>query len=83
MVYSLKITFVANSDNSTGVRLVPGGIIYFGSLEFTADYFGNLSLSPKGNDLGVVFVGMVHSGLLSLHTILEESSNKGYAASGR
>jgi hypothetical protein len=45
----------------------------FGSLEFIADHFGSLSLSPEGNDSGAIFVGMVHSGSLSLHTILMES----------
>jgi hypothetical protein len=50
--------------------------IHFGSLEFVADHFGVLSLFPEGNDLGVAFVEMVHSGSPSLHTILEESTNE-------
>jgi hypothetical protein len=52
-VYSLKLTFVTNDDNLTCVALAPGKIIYFGRLEFTADCFGNLSLSLEGNDIGV------------------------------
>jgi hypothetical protein len=36
-----------------------------------------------GNDSGVVFVGMAHSGSPSLHTILEESTDNGDTASSR
>jgi hypothetical protein len=46
-------------------------------LEFITDCFDSLSLSPEGNDSSVVFVGMVHSGSLSLHIILEESTDEG------
>jgi hypothetical protein len=48
MVYSSKLSFVANSNNPTGVGLAPAKTICFGSLEFTADRFGHLSLSPHG-----------------------------------
>jgi hypothetical protein len=82
MVYSPKLTFIDNGNNQTRVELAPSKTICFGSLEFTTDCFGHLSLSPKGNDSGTVFIGMVHSGSPSLHTILEESSDKGNAASG-
>jgi hypothetical protein len=81
MVYSPKLTLVANGYNSIGVGLALGETIYFGSLEFTDDRFGNLSLSPEGGDPGAIFVGMVHGGTLSLHTVLEESSNEGDASS--
>jgi hypothetical protein len=70
---------VANGNNLTGIGLAPGKTIFFGSLEFTADCFGNLSLSPEGDDLGVVFVVVVHSRPLSLHTVLEESYDEGNA----
>jgi hypothetical protein len=83
IVYSLKLTFVANGNNLTSTGLAPGETICFGSLEFTTDRFGNLSLSPEGNDPGTVFVGMVHSGSLCLHTVLEESTDEGDTASGR
>jgi hypothetical protein len=53
------------------------------SLEIIADYFDNLSLSPKGNDSGSIFVGMVHNGLSSLYTILEESADEGDMTSSR
>jgi hypothetical protein len=82
MVYSLKLTFVANGNNPVNGGFTPVKPICFGSLEFTIDRFSNLSLSPKGEDSAAIFVGMVHSGSPSLHTILEESSHEGDAASG-
>jgi hypothetical protein len=75
MVYSPKLTFIANGNNPIGVGLASGETIYFDSLEFTVDRFGRLSLSHKGNVLGALFVGMVHSGSPSLHTIIEQSSD--------
>jgi hypothetical protein len=46
MVYSLKLTFVANGNNPTDVGLAPGKKIYFESLEFIIDRFDHLILSP-------------------------------------
>jgi hypothetical protein len=40
MIYSLKLIFIANGNNPTGVGLAPGETICFGSLEFTTDCFG-------------------------------------------
>jgi hypothetical protein len=57
----------------TSVEFTSGKTIRFGSFEFIADRFGDLSLSPEGNDSGVIFVGMIHSGSPPLCTILEES----------
>jgi hypothetical protein len=83
MVYSPKLTFISNGNNLTDVGLTLGKTIRFGSLEFTADHFSNLSLYPVGNDSGAVFVGMVHSGLSFVHTMHKESSNEGDTALGR
>jgi hypothetical protein len=83
MVYSPKLTFVDNSNKLTRIGLAPGDTIWLGILEFTAYRFGNLSLSPEENDSDVVFIGMVHSGPSSMHTIHEESPNEGDTASGR
>jgi hypothetical protein len=81
-VISLKHSFIANGDNLIGVSLTPGETIHFSSLEFTTDRHGCLSLSPYEGDSSTIFVGMVHGGSPSLHTILEDSSNEGGTASG-
>jgi hypothetical protein len=82
MVHSSKLTFVANGNDLTDNGFTPGETICFGSLEFTIDRCENLSLSPDGNDSGVVFIGMVHNRSPSLHTVLKESSDEGKTASG-
>jgi hypothetical protein len=82
MVYSPKLSFMANDTNPTGVGLAPGEIICFSSLEFTTDRLGRLSLSPFAGDPGTLFVGMKHSGSPSLHIAIENSSDKGGAISG-
>jgi hypothetical protein len=60
-----------------------GKTICVGSLEFTTDRFGRLSLSPEGDNSGVIFVGMVNSGLPSLHIALKELSDEGDATPGK
>jgi hypothetical protein len=63
------------------VEFTWGETIHFGSLEFITNRFDTLSLSPEGNDLGVMFMEMVHNGSPSLHTILEESTGEDNSAS--
>jgi hypothetical protein len=58
-----------------------GETVCFNSLEFIIDYFGNLSLSPKGSDSGTIFMGMTHSGSPSLHVIIEDSTDEFYMTS--
>jgi hypothetical protein len=73
MVHSPKPIIVANDNNLTGMGFTLGETIYYGRLEFNADHFVDLTLSPEGNDSGTIFMGMVPSASPSQHTILEES----------
>jgi hypothetical protein len=81
MVYSPKLTFIANRNNPIGIGLAPSETICFDILEFTNVRFDHWS-PPEGVDSGSIFIGMIHSGLPSLHTILEESSDEGGTTSG-
>jgi hypothetical protein len=76
MVHLPKLIVITNDEHQTGVGFALGEIIHFGSPEFIADRVDILSLSAKGSDSGVIFMGIAHSGLPSLHTILEDSANK-------
>jgi hypothetical protein len=76
MVHSLKPVIITDGNHQTGVGFALCETIRFGSLEFMAERFSSLSLSPKGNDSGTVFIGMVDNGSLSLHSILKESINE-------
>jgi hypothetical protein len=58
-----------------------GETVRFDSLEFNIDYFGNLSLSPKGSDSGTIFMRMTHSGSPSLQVIIEDSADEFYMTS--
>jgi hypothetical protein len=83
MVHSPKPVVVTNGNNLNDGEFAQGETIHFGNMEFITDCFGNMSLSPEGNESCIVFIGMVHSRSPSLHSILEESSNEGDTASSR
>jgi hypothetical protein len=59
MVPSPKPIIVVDGNTLTGVGFTLGETICFGSLEFIADRFSDLSLSPEGNDSGVVCLAFV------------------------
>jgi hypothetical protein len=76
-----KPAVVTDGNNLIGIEFTWGKTILFGSLEFIANHFNNLSFSPEGNDLGTVFMGMVHSRSPSLDTIFEDSTSEDDLAS--
>jgi hypothetical protein len=59
MVPSPKPIIVVDGNTLTDVGFTLGETICFGSLEFIADRFSDLSLSPEGNDSGVVCLAFV------------------------
>jgi hypothetical protein len=77
MVHSPKLAIVTDGKHQTSVSFTLAKTIHFGSLQFITNRFGSLSLSTEGNDSGAFFVGMTHSRSPSLHTNLEDSTNKG------
>jgi hypothetical protein len=82
MVRALKLSFIANNNNPTGVGLALGSTIHFTRLEFIADCLRHLSLSPQEWDSSATFVGMVYSRSPTLGTTLEESSDEDGTTSG-
>jgi hypothetical protein len=75
MVHSSTLTITTNGEHLTYGGFSLGETICFRSLEFIVICFGSLSLSPKGSDSGSIFMGMARSGLPSLCTILEDSTD--------
>jgi hypothetical protein len=62
MVHSSTLVNTNDGEHLTYGGFSLGEIIHFGRLEFIADCFSDLSLSLRGSDLGIVFVGETHSG---------------------
>jgi hypothetical protein len=56
IIHSPKLAVIANGEYQTSVGFALGETICFESLKFITDRFGNLSLSPEGNDSGNVFM---------------------------
>jgi hypothetical protein len=77
VVHSLKLVIITDSEDLTDISFTHGETIHFGSLEFIANHFSNLSLFDEGKASGAMFVGMAHNGSPSLHTILEDSADEG------
>jgi hypothetical protein len=81
MVQSSTLTITTDGEHLTCGGLFLRKTIRFGSLEFIIESFGSLSLSPKGSNLGAVFMGTAHSRSPSLCTILKKSTDEFYMAS--
>jgi hypothetical protein len=84
VVDSSMLTVTTDNERLTYGGFSLGKTIHFGSLEFIVDYFGTLSLSPKGNDSSVHFVRTTRNRSPSLRTILEEfyTTSSGEGSSG-
>jgi hypothetical protein len=66
MVPSSALTFSTDVEHFTCGGFSIGEIVLLGSFEFTANYIGGLSLSPRRGDSGPTFMGSTHSGPPSL-----------------
>jgi hypothetical protein len=76
-------TLVVTTD---GERLTCGGFsldetVRFGILEFIADYFSGMCLSPKESDSGAIFRSTTHSGPPTLWAMIEDSTEEFFMAS--
>jgi hypothetical protein len=81
MVYPSMLVVTTDGEHLTCGGFSLGEIVCFGSLEFIADCFDSLSLSPNGNDSSIVFMEMSHTGSPPLCTILEDSIDEFYTTS--
>jgi hypothetical protein len=81
MVHLPKPIVIISGNNLISIEFTWHKSIHCVRLEFITDCFEILSLSPEGNDSRVIFMGMVHSGSPSLHTILDESISEEESAS--
>jgi hypothetical protein len=72
------LTVATNDKCPTCNGFSLGKTICFRSLEFIADCFGGLSLSPKWSDLDVVFMGTTRSGSQLLWSINVDSTEEFY-----
>jgi hypothetical protein len=71
MVHLSTLAIATDGEHLTCGGFSLSEIVRFGSLEFITDYFGSLSISPKGSDSRAVFMGMTRSGSPSLRIILK------------
>jgi hypothetical protein len=84
MVHSSTLTITTDGEHLTCGGFSLNETVCSRSLEFIIDCFGSVSLSPKENDSGIIFVGETCGGLPSLRTILEDTTDEFYMTpSGR
>jgi hypothetical protein len=66
MVPSLALTIAADGERLSCDVFSLDETIHFGSIEFIADRFSGLSLSPMGDGSGAAIMGSTHGGTPSL-----------------
>jgi hypothetical protein len=81
MVHSSTPAVATNRERLTCSGFSLGETVHFESLEFMVDCFNALSLSPKGSDLGTVFVGSTCNRSPSLQATIEDFTEEFYIAS--
>jgi hypothetical protein len=62
MVPSSTLTIATNDEHLMCDGFSLDEIVSLGSFEFIADYFDDLSLSPRRNNSGIAFMGSTSSG---------------------
>jgi hypothetical protein len=80
MIHSSTLTVATDRERLTCGGCSLSATIRFGSLEFIADCFSSLTLSP-GGDSSAIFMGMTCNRSLSLQAMIEDSLDKFYMAS--
>jgi hypothetical protein len=83
MVHSSTPAVATNRERLMCSGFSLGETVHFESLEFMADCFNALSLSPKGSGLGTVFVGSTYNRSPSLRAMIEDFTEEFYIASSR
>jgi hypothetical protein len=83
MVHSSMLVITTDGELLTCGGFTLSETINFESLEFIADSFSSLNHSPKGSDLGIIFMGTARSRSPSLCLILEDSTNEFNTTSSR
>jgi hypothetical protein len=82
MVPSSVITATADGECLTCGEISLGETVRLGSFKFIADYFDDLSLSPRRGDAGTAFMGSTHSGASTpWRAMIEDSIEESLTAS--
>jgi hypothetical protein len=83
MVHSSALAVKTDSECLTCDGFSLGETVLFASLEFIADGFDDLGLSPRESNSGTAFMGTTHCGSPSLRAMIEDSTEEFYMASRR
>jgi hypothetical protein len=82
MVHSSAFTVSTDGERLTCGGYSLGEIVRSGSLEFIADCFNGVSLSPRRNNSSTAFMGSTHNGPPSpLWAMIEDSTEEFYMTS--